>query len=73
MSPTKIHSPVKGDWKFMNPPGHHPDAKDFVAVNKKGNPYKLIKFVKHLFYKLPVEDTLAWENDVYSPSLCSHT
>lgn len=51
----------------MNPPGHHPDAKDFVAVNGKGDPYKAHKIIRHMFYKLSVEDTFAWEQEVLSP------
>jgi len=51
----------------MNPPGHHPDAKDFVAVNNKGAPYNRIKFLRHLFYKLAVTETYAWGKEIFSP------
>lgn len=51
----------------MNPPGHHPDAKDFVAVNNKGAPYDRIKILRHLFYKLHVTETCAWGKEIYSP------
>jgi murein DD-endopeptidase MepM/ murein hydrolase activator NlpD len=67
MDKFRIQSPVKGDWSFMNPPGHHPDAKDFVAINEKGAPYKRIKIISHMFFKLPVTDTYAWEREIYSP------
>lgn len=63
----RIQSPVKGEWSFMNPPGHHPDAKDFVAVNNKGTPYKRIKCIRHLLFKLSVTETHAWEREVFSP------
>ena len=63
----RIQSPVKGDWSFMNPPGHHPDAKDFVAVDEKGMPYKTIKLLRHLFFKISVTETYAWEKEIYSP------
>ena len=63
----RIQSPVKGDWSFMNPPGHHPDAKDFVAVNEKNAPYKRIKFISHLFFKLSVTQTHAWGKEIFSP------
>ena len=62
----RIQSPVEGDWSFMNPPGHHPDAKDFVAVDEKGAPYKITKVVSHLFFKLSVSETYAWEREVFS-------
>jgi len=63
----KIQSPVKGEWSFMNPPGHHPDAKDFVAVNDKGAPYNRFKILRHLIYSLSVSETYAWEKEVFSP------
>jgi len=51
----------------MNPPGHHPNAKDFVAVNNNGTPYDSVKFLRHLFHKLAVTETYAWEKEVFSP------
>jgi hypothetical protein len=42
MNPIEIECPVKGVWSFMNPLGHHPDAKDFVAVDESGKPYKAL-------------------------------
>jgi len=51
----------------MNPPGHHPDAKDFVAVDSKGLPYHPFNLVLHIFFRLKVEHTFSWEKEVYSP------
>lgn len=62
-----IQSPVKGTWSFMNPPGHHPDAKDFVAVDSKGLPYRPAHLALHLFYLLKVTHTYAWGKEVFSP------
>ena len=67
MGPIKIQSPVRGDWSFMNPPGHHPNAKDFVAINNNGTPYDSTNFLRHLFYKLAVTETYAWEKEIFSP------
>ncbi len=67
MESVLIHSPVKGRWAFMNPPGHHPDAKDFVAVNSRGLPYRLVNTFQHLFLHLNVTSTFAWGQEVYSP------
>jgi len=67
MQPFVIQSPVKGSWAFMNPPGHHPDAKDFVAVDSKGLPYSSLNLALHIFYRLKVENTFAWEKEVFSP------
>ena len=51
----------------MNAPGHHPDAKDFVAVNSKGVPYRPIYLLYHMLYRLNVTDTFAWEKEIFSP------
>jgi len=51
----------------MNPPGHHPDAKDFVAVDNKGLPYHSFDLAFHVFYRLKVENTFAWEKEVFAP------
>lgn len=67
MKPIIIQSPVRGRWAFMNPPGHHPDAKDFVAVNIKGMPYHPFNLIVHIFYRLKVENTFAWGKEVFSP------
>ena len=67
MKSIEIQSPVKGEWSFMNPPGHHPDAKDFVAVNQNGKPYPSLKLLPHIFYKINVNHTYAWNQAVYSP------
>lgn len=67
MGPIKIHSPVKGDWSFMNPPGHHPDAKDIVAVNSKGLPYNGTNTLRHIGSTLDVTETFAWEQEIFSP------
>ena len=51
----------------MNPPGHHPDAKDFVAVDEAGKPYKQLALVRHLFCRLHVSQVYGWEKKVYAP------
>jgi len=67
MSPVKIQCPVKGTWMFMNPPGHHPDAKDFVAVDNSGKPYQLFRLLPHLFFRLNVKNTYAFSQPVFAP------
>lgn len=67
MNPIQIDSPVRGMWAFMNPPGHHPDAKDFVAVDVGGKPYTLLDGVRHLLWRLHVSDVFAWEKPVFAP------
>ena len=51
----------------MNPPGHHPDAKDFVAVDEGGKPYRPLDFARHLLWRLHVTNVFAWEKTVFAP------
>lgn len=67
MQPIEIACPVQGVWSFMNPPGHHPHAKDFVAVDEHGRPYPGWRLIMHLLYRLNVTDTYAWSKPVFSP------
>ena len=67
MMPVEIQSPVTGLWSFMNPPGHHPNAKDFVAVGDNGSAYRTSGLIRHLFWHLPVTAMFAWEQPVFAP------
>jgi hypothetical protein len=67
MTAIEIACPVKGVWAFLNPPGHHPYAKDFVAVDERGMPYKPRDLVLHLFWKLEASKTFAWEKEIFAP------
>jgi len=67
MEPVEIDSPVKGTWAFMNPPGHPPLAKDFLAVGKSGYPYSIWSLFAHIFFRLKVEKTFTWQEPIYSP------
>jgi len=67
MNPIQIDCPVRGMWAFMNPPGHHPDAKDFVAVDAGGKPYTLLDGMRHVLWRLHVADVFSWEKQVFAP------
>jgi hypothetical protein len=66
-SSIEIACPVRGIWSFLNPPGHHPDAKDFVAVDASGNPYRPADRASHLFWRLDASRAFAWEKEVLAP------
>ena len=51
----------------MNSAGHHPDAKDFVAVDPGGKPYKLLALAGHVLGQLNVRSTFSWEAPVLAP------
>ncbi len=67
MKPIIIRCPVKGRWSFLNPPGHHPDAKDFVAVDENAKPYQGLALLKHLLGRLNVSEVFSWEAPVFAP------
>lgn len=67
MTTIEIECPVEGTWSFLNPPGHHPAAKDFVAVDEKGKPYTFFDFAKHLFWQLKVSNVFSWGKKVFAP------
>lgn len=65
-SPVVVNSPVRGEWSIFNPPGHPKLAFDFLAVNERRSPYKNSSLVRHLFSRITVENTLAWDMPVYA-------
>ena len=67
MTAIEVECPVKGTWSFLNPPGHHPDAKDFVAVDENGKPYSSLRFIQHLFWNLKVVNVFAWGEKCFAP------
>lgn len=50
----------------MNPPGHHPDAKDFVKV-EQGKPYSRTALLMHLFWRLDTRRAHAWGQTLHAP------
>ncbi len=62
-----IGAPLKGKWKYLRPPGHHPYAFDFVKTdndNKKTHGKSLLDFI---FGKIPSNAYYCWEEPVLSP------
>ena len=65
-SPVLLGPPVRGEWGIFNPPGHPRLAFDFLAVKGRRNPYRNASLLRHLFWRIAVEDTLAWGMPVYA-------
>ena len=62
-----VDPPVRGEWAILNPPGHPKRAFDFLAVRGRRNPYKKdASLLRHLFSRITVENTLAWDMPVYA-------
>ncbi len=62
-----VEVPHRGIWQIVQPPGHHPYALDFIAVDLKGRPYRPWNLAKHVFSSMDVKDTFAWEQPVLAP------
>lgn len=65
-APVVVNPPVRGEWSIFNPPGHPKLAHDFLAVDERRNPYKSTSLFLHLFSRITVEDTLAWNAPVHA-------
>ncbi len=64
--PHPIQAPLRGDWRFLCPPGHHPHAFDFVRVDPRtrrthshGRLRKLIA--------VPASSHYCWQAEVHAP------
>ncbi|MDX1440328.1 MAG: hypothetical protein R3284_10550, partial [Rubricoccaceae bacterium] len=67
MSAVVVDPPVRGEWAILNPPGHPKRAFDFLAVRDRRNPYKKgASLLRHVFSRITVENTLAWDMPVYA-------
>jgi len=62
-----IDFPLKGEWKFLRPPGHHPFAFDFVMTDKRRKKYSTKNKINFFLGYIPAEKYYCWEKPVYSP------
>lgn len=62
-----IEFPLKGEWQFLRPPGHHPFAFDFIKKdeNRKKNHSKHI--FNSIFTHIKCKDYYCWNQPIYSP------
>lgn len=63
-----IESPLKGEWKFLCPPGHHPNAFDFVKTSPNHNRTHKKKTTDFLFGQINSHDYYCWGKPVLSPA-----
>lgn len=66
-SKISIDFPLRGEWRFLRPPGHHPFAFDFVQTNNKRNKYFQKSKIWNIISYIPAEKYYCWEQPVYSP------
>lgn len=62
-----VAPPVQGYWAIYNPPGHPALAYDFLATDERKSLYRQGGFLRHLLGSIPVDDTWAWAQPVFSP------
>lgn len=62
-----IDFPLRGEWQFLRPPGHHPFAFDFVKSDKNRKKYSSFNRVKYFIGHIPANKYFCWEEPIYSP------
>ncbi len=62
-----IDFPLRGEWRFLRPPGHHPFAFDFVKMDGKRKKYSLKNKIRYLISHIPAYEYYCWEKSIFSP------
>ena len=62
-----IESPLEGEWKCLCPPGHHPNAFDFVKISPNRNSTHRKRKFNFLFGRIDSSDYYCWGKTVRSP------
>ncbi len=62
-----IDFPLKGEWQFLRPPGHHPYAFDFVMKDPDRKKYHKKSKINQVVGKVGAEHYYCWNQPVYSP------
>lgn len=63
-----IEPPLRGEWKILRPPGHHPDAFDFVQMDKKRRSTHLKTGLQSIISRIPSQVYYCWGKPVYAPA-----
>ncbi|MEK7157056.1 MAG: M23 family metallopeptidase [Patescibacteria group bacterium] len=62
-----IDFPLRGEWVFLNPPGHHPYAFDFMKIGKGRKNYSDGSLLNFIFSRIPVESFYGWSQPILAP------
>lgn len=62
-----IEFPLKGEWRFLRPPGHHPFAFDFVKTDEERKKYSKKNKISFLLGNIPSDQYYCWGKPIYSP------
>ncbi len=63
----EIDFPLKGEWQFLCPPGHHPFAFDFVKLDANRKKYSRCNKLKLFLSHIPANKYYCWKHPIYSP------
>ena len=63
----QIDFPLKGEWKFLCPPGHHPFAFDFVKFDGNRKKHSRCNKLQLLIGHIPANKYYCWLHPIYSP------
>lgn len=62
-----IAFPLRGEWQFLRPPGHHPFAFDFVQMDPKRRKYSRKSRIRATLGPIGAEQFFCWDQPVYAP------
>jgi len=62
-----ILPPIKGEWKFLRPPGHHPFAFDFVQMDGKRKSTHSSSKLLYVVSRITSDKFFCWNQPIFSP------
>jgi len=62
-----IHPPLKGEWKFLRPPGHHLYAFDFVQMDGKRKLSHNSNKLRFYISRIASNRFFCWNKPVFAP------
>lgn len=65
--PLEIDFPLRGVWACLWPPGHHPFARDFVALASDLRKFTSANKIRFLFGGSEVNQFYAWGRPIHAP------
>lgn len=63
-----VEFPLRGEWAILNPPGHHPNAFDFLAMGGRRKRPLSKGLWRWVLYGTAVEDWYGWSQPIFSPA-----
>lgn len=62
-----IDFPLKGEWRILRPPGHHPSAFDFVKMDDDKKKYSKKHKIRYFLNHISADKYYCWDQPIYSP------